>query len=510
MNQSYQHLTSKRRWLITAATMSAALMQVLDMTIVNVALPHMQGSLSATSDQITWVLTSYLVSSAIFMPLTGYFSDRLGTKKYLLFSISGFVIASMLCGMANSIFGMVISRLLQGIFGAALVPLSQAILIDVFPVEERPKAMAIWGVGVMVGPILGPTLGGYLTEIASWRWNFYINLPIGILSLLIAWYALPNTPTRQRSMDWIGLLCITLAIGSLQYFLDRGNHADWFNSNEICLAAFLAVTGAIGFFINSYYQKEKNVFNISIFKDRNFVIASLLMALFGIGMFGGMVILPIMLENLLNYPVLIVGLILAPRGICGMISMAIVSRLIKKTEPRILIIIGLILSTLGTYPCLYYNLDTDIQWLIWPLLLQGLGMGFIFIPLSSVAFMSLPDNTRAEAAGLFSLIRTLGSSIGISIIITLFTRQTQIVWNELGGFIQLYNSTISTYLNHLHLKIQDSASIPLLANEVGRQAQMVSIVDTFSFMTLSFLLMIPLVFLIKRQHTSTVNQLVLE
>jgi DHA2 family multidrug resistance protein len=510
MNNPYQNFTPAKRWLVTCAVMTAALMQVLDMTIVNVALPHMQGALSATPDQITWVLTSYLVSAAIFMPLTGYFTDRLGTKNYLLLSMAGFILASILCGMATSMLQIVLFRLLQGVFGAALVPLSQAILVDMFPPNERGKAMAIWGIGVMVGPILGPTLGGYLTEIASWRWNFYINLPIGILSFLLAWYVMPATASRPRAMDWRGLICLALAIGGLQYFLDRGNAADWFNANDICIAACLAVGGFIGFIVNSRYQTKKSVFDIKIFSDRNFNIASLLIALFGIGMFGGMVILPMMLENLFNYPVVTVGLVIAPRGICGMISMAIVSRLIKNTDPRILILFGLTLSILGTYPCTNYNLTVSQWWLIWPMLLQGFGMGFIFVPLSAIAFASLPDSTRAEAAGLFSLIRTLGSSIGISVVITLFTRETQIAWNQLGGFIQPYNSAVSTYLAHLNMSISDPAAPGILANELARQAQMIAITDAFMFMTWSFIIMLPLVFLLRRSESTMGQQLVLD
>lgn len=497
MNLSYQRFSVTERWMITFGVMSATLMQILDTTIVNVALPHMQGSLGATPDETTWILTSYLVASAIFMPLTGYFTDKLGRKNYLLLSIIGFVIASGLCGAATTITQIVFFRLLQGIFGAALVPLSQTILADVFPPEERGTAMAIWGVGVMVGPILGPTLGGYLTEAASWRWNFYINLPVGILSLLIAWQFFPDSERKSRRMDWLGLVLISLAIGGLQYTLDRGNRADWFNSTEICVTTFLTVAGFLGFLINGYFQKNKAVFDLRIFKDMNFVLGSVILSIFGLGLFGGMVVLPLLLENLLNYPVITTGFMMAPRGITAMISMMLVGKLIKYTDPRLLILTGIGLCIIGTIPGTYYNLEMNSWWVIWPLLLQGLGIGMIFIPLTAVAFSTLPDSMRAEGSGIFSLLRTIGSSVGISILITIFTRHTQMAWNQLGGAIQPYNPALHHYLQQLNLDLHQPITTSILANELSRQAQMSAFVDIYAFIAWSFVAMAPLVFLIK-------------
>src|SRR4051812_15132134 len=273
---------SASRLMITFAVMSATLIQVLDTTIVNVALPHMQGELGTTSDQISWVLTSYLVSSAICMPLTGYFSEVLGRKRFLLICIGGFVLASALCGISQNLSQIVIFRLLQGVFGASLVPLSQAIMADAYPPQERGKAMAIWGMGVMVGPVLGPTLGGWLTEVASWRWTFYINVPVGALSLFLASQFVPDTQRRARRMDWTGFLLLAAGIAGLQYMLDRGNQQDWFDANDIRFATGLALVGLAAFTFYSYRMGPRAVFDIRIFKDRNFASSCLIMASMGL------------------------------------------------------------------------------------------------------------------------------------------------------------------------------------------------------------------------------------
>lgn len=501
-------ISSSIRGLIVVAVMSATLIQVLDTTIVNVALPHMQGNLNATATEITWVLTSYLVASAILMPLTGFFTDRLGRKKYLLISIAGFVITSALCGAATNVTQIVLFRMLQGAFGAALVPLSQAIMTDIYSEEERGTAMAIWGMGVMIGPVLGPTLGGYLTDITSWRWNFYINVPIGMLSFLLAYRYVPDTPKKARQMDWVGLILISMAIGSTQYFLDRGNQNDWFASTEICVAAFIAVMSFLGFLLHSTIHKENAVFDLSIFSDRNFTIGSLLLAVMGLGLFGAMVVAPLMLENLFNYPVLTTGLVMAPRGLSGMVSMMIVGKIIRYVDPRWLIITGVITSGLGMWLGTSYNLGISPGWVIGPFILQGLGLGMIFVPLSAVAFSTLPAQSRAEGAGLFSLLRTLGSSIGISIVITLFTRHTQMAWNQLGGHISFYNLSVARFLSHLQLTVSNVVSVKVLARTLTAQAQMIAFVNIYAFITASFILMIPLVLMLKKtkkQHNTAIE-----
>jgi DHA2 family multidrug resistance protein len=492
--------TPSKRWLIIIAVMSATLIQVLDGTIVNVALPHMQGSLAAAPDQITWTLTSYLVASAIFMPLTGYFTDRLGQKNYLLICIAGFTVTSALCGASLSLFEIVLFRLLQGAFGAALVPLSQAILTRVYPRQEQGKAMAIWGIGVMVGPILGPTLGGYITEFASWRWTFYVNVPVGTFAFLLAWQVVPDSIKKPRIMDWHGLILLSLAIAGFQYFLDRGNQQDWLNGRDIQITFLISVLSLAGFIFYTLQSKQEKqtIVDIRIFKDRNFTLASLLLAVLGLGMFGSMVVQPLMLENLFNYPVLTTGLVMAPRGVSGMISMILVAKLINRIDARWLIAIGILLSALGTAICTTYSQELNINWIIWPLFLQGFGLGMIFVPLGTMAFATLPASMQVEATGLYSLLRTLGASAGISITVTILTRHAQIAWNQLGGFINPYRPAVSSYLQAAHLQLNNPLAPTLLGQQLSQQAQMLAFVNTYAFIMWSFLMMLPLVFLLRK------------
>lgn len=489
-------MTPRQRLLVTIAVMSTTVMQVLDTTIVNVALPHMEGQLEATPDQITWVLTSYLVASAIFMPLTGFFSDRMGRRRYLLVSIFGFVVFSALCGLSVSLDQIVVFRLLQGIFGAALVPLSQAIMVSVYPIEERGRAMAIWGIGVMIGPILGPTLGGYLTEVLSWRWTFFINLPVGILSFILAMTAVPDTPRRERHMDWWGFLYLSLAIAAIQFLLDRGNEYGWLGSTRIQLAMVVAISGTLAFLTHGVGRRGPRLFDLRIFLDRNFAVASLLLAVFGLGMYGSMVMQPLLLEELLHYPTLTTGLVMAPRGIISGISMVVVGRLITRMSARSLITIGIILSGLGSWAMSHYDLHID-QWaVIWPILIQGAGLGMIYVPLSTIAFATLPKDAAPEAAGLFSLMRTIGSSIGISLVTTVFIRHGQMAWNQLGGNITAYNPATRAHLAPLHLLPHSPLGMAILTGFLQRQSQMVAFDAAFVFITASFVIMLPLVLLL--------------
>ncbi|MGD8795733.1 MAG: DHA2 family efflux MFS transporter permease subunit, partial [Thiohalophilus sp.] len=453
--------------------------------------------LSATSDQISWVVTSYMVSSGIFMPLTGYFTDRFGQKPFLLVSIIGFVIASVLCGISTNLSEIVTFRLLQGISGAALVPLSQSIMVATFPPEERGKAMAIWGMGVMVGPILGPTLGGWLTEYMSWRWTFFINLPVGILSALLVWRYIPDSKRNERNMDWVGLVLLALGVASLQFVLDRGAQDGWFDSVSIQFATYLILVGFVGFGLHTLNHKGHSLFNREVFLDRNFITASFLIAFLGLGLFGSMLLQPLMLEGLMGYPTLTTGLSLAPRGLASMFSMILVGRLINRIDPRLIIITGIALFTLGSYQTTQYSLVMSIGWVILPMVLQGLGLGMIFIPLSTLAFSTLPPRHAAEAAGMFSLLRTIGSGIGVSVVVTVLTRHAQYAWHHLGAQLSPFNPAVEPYLNQLGMTLQSPQAPAILAEELSRQAQMIGFLDAYIFVTVAFAAMTPLVFIMK-------------
>jgi DHA2 family multidrug resistance protein len=487
------------RLFITFAVMSATLMQVLDTTIVNVALPHMQGELGATSDKISWVLTSYLISSAICMPLTGYLSDLFGRRKFLLISITGFVVASALCGISRNLGEIVAFRLLQGVFGAALVPLSQAIMADAYPPNERGKAMALWGLGVMVGPVLGPTLGGWLTDVASWRWTFYINVPVGVLSLALAWQFVPDTARRSRAMDWAGFVLLAVGIAGLQYVLDRGNQQDWFSARDIQLFAVAGAAGLAAFIVYSLKRGSRALLDIRIFRDRNFGTSCLMMFGLGLGMFGGLVVQPILLEGLLDYPIVTTGLVMAPRGLATAITMIVVGRLVNRVDPRWLIGTGMVLGGLGSYAMTSYSLEINTFWIVWPLLLQGAGLGLTFVPLSTLAYATLPHSRMAEAAGLYSLVRTIGAAAGISIVSTVLTRQAQISWNELGAHAYAGNQALDAYLRHLNIAPNSKTAAAIVSGQIAQQAQMIALLDVFMLVTWSFVAMFPLVLLLKRQ-----------
>jgi DHA2 family multidrug resistance protein len=492
--------TGAERLMITLAVMSATLIQVLDTTIVHVALPHMAGQLGATIDQISWVLTSYLVSSAIVMPLTGYFADTLGRKKFLLISISGFVAASAVCGIAQNLAEIVLFRLLQGVFGAALVPLSQAIMTDAYPPEERGKAMAIWGLGVMVGPVLGPTLGGWLTDVASWRWTFYINLPVGALSFFLATQYVKSAERRERRMDWTGLALLGSGVAGIQYMLDRGTTADWFSAMDIRVAAAIGVVGLVSFTVWSFTRGPRALFDLRIFKDRNFAMACLVMLSMGLGLFGGLVLQPILLEGLLQYPIVTTGLVMAPRGVATAIAMTVAGRLVGKVDVRYLIGTGMVLGAIGSWAMTHYSLEVSLFWIIWPAFVQGLGFGLIFVPLSAIAYLTLPRARTAEAAGIYSLVRTVGAAAGISIVTTLVTRESQVNWNELGAHVTKFNPAVRAYLDSLHLSATDPHAMALIAAQIAQQAEMNALLDVFKLTAWSFVAMLPLVLLLKKSR----------
>ena len=432
----------RNRTLITICAMVATLMQALDSTIANVALPYMQGSLSATTDQITWVLTSYIVAAAIMTAPVGWLSARFGRKNLFITCLVGFTVASMLCGVAQSLEQMVLFRLLQGVFGAALVPLSQSTMLDIYPPAQRGSAMAIWGMGVMVGPILGPTLGGYLTELYNWRWVFYVNLPFGILSIVGMILFLPKGDSQSDlKFDWTGFAVLAIGIGALQLMLDRGETKDWFSSREVIIEAVLAGLG-LYLFVVHMATSERPFISPLVFRDRNIVISFVLMFSVGMLLLATSALLAPWLQTLGNYPVEAAGLLLAPRGIGTMGAMMIAGRLASRVDPRKLMAFGIVLLSVSLWTMTSWTPDASSWSVILVTILQGAGLGFVFIPLQVVAFATLPSAVRTDGTSLLSLFRNVGSAIGVSITSTMLARNIQASHADLAEHITPFNRAL--------------------------------------------------------------------
>ncbi len=485
------------RGAITVSVMLSTIMQALDTTIANVALPHMQGSLGATYDQISWVLTSYIVAAAIVMPLTGFLSARFGRKRIFMASIVGFTITSMLCGAAMNLTQIVLFRLLQGVFGASLVPLSQAVLLDTYPRERHGPAMALWGLGVMVGPILGPTLGGWLTEYYNWRWVFYINLPFGILAWLgIATYV-HETPLRaERRFDWFGFAMLSVAIGALQMMLDRGGTLDWFASTEIVVEAILA-GGALYLFVAHTFTHEHPFLEPQLFRDRNFVVGLFFIFVVGMILLTTMTLLPPFLQNLMDYPVVDVGLLLAPRGVGTMFAMLAVGRLSGRVDVRLQLLVGLALTAISQWEMTQFNLDISGWDIVRTGIVQGLGLGFLFVPLSTVTFSTLSPALRNEGTALYSLIRNIGMSIGISIVITMLARWTQSGHAALAQYINPFSLPLRAAVDAGALNLHSLQGLAMIDDEVTRQAATLAYLQDFRLMMWVTLAAMPLIVLLR-------------
>ena len=427
------------RALITICAMLATLMQALDSTIANVALPYMQGSLSASSDQITWVLTSYITAAAIMTAPVGWLSARFGMKRLFLVSLIGFTVSSMLCGVAGSLNQMVVFRLAQGVFGAALVPLSQTTMLNIYPPEQRGTAMAVWGMGVMVGPILGPTLGGYLTELYNWRWVFFVNLPFGLLATAgLAAFLPRTTPGSGMKFDWFGFGVFAIGIAGLQLMLDRGETQDWFGSTEIIVEAVMAGLGFYLFIIHMLTARKPFI-TAAVFKDRNLSAGLLVMFAVGMVLLAVSALLAPWLQDLGGFPVETAGLVMAPRGIGTMAAMLVAGRLSSRVDPRILMAFGIVVLAFSLYRMTGWTPAVSETTMVLNTMLQGAGLGFVFIPLQVIAFATLDPALRTEGAALLSLTRNVGSAIGISVTGALLTRNSQIEHAVLSGYVTPLN-----------------------------------------------------------------------
>jgi DHA2 family multidrug resistance protein len=514
----------RRRWL-TVVVMMATIMQALDGTIANVALPNMQGSLSATQEQVAWVITSYIVSAAIATPLAGFCAVRFGVRRILVSSVIGFTIASMLCGAAQTLPQLVMFRIMQGVFGASLVPLSQSLMMDAYTREEQGKAMAMWGVGTMLGPISGPTLGGWLTDEYSWRWVFYINLPVGILCAIGLMILVKNKASdNPRPFDLLGFTLLAIAIGSFQLMLDRGETVDWFGSKEIIVEAVVAGV-AVGMFVLHMLTDDHPFLPRDLFRDRNLMLGIIFTAVTGLLMIVTATLLPPFLQQLKGYPVFTTGIVMAPRGIGTMISMFCVARIIGRVDARWLIALGLGLNGLSLYDMTLFTLDVDEWRIIWNGFLQGVGLGLVFPPLTTLAFATVPLRVRTEGAAMNALMRNLGASVGVAALVALLDRNVQINRSEIAEHLTPFNP----FWRLANIPMQNGApisrerlidhwmpmtggfpfgSLPtddpnkligMWAEELNRQAAAIAYLNDFRVLAISAIVCIPLLFFMRRQ-----------
>ena len=486
-----------QRLIVTVGIMAAVLLQVLDTTIANVALPHMQADLSASQDQINWVLTSYIVSSAIALPISGWLADRVGRKRLLLISVVVFTIASVLCATATALGEMVAFRALQGVGGAFIVPLAQATLFDINPREKHGQAMALFGGGVMIGPILGPVLGGWLTDNYSWRWVFLVNLPVGIVCILIMSQFMPTTETHKRRFDMFGFALLAIALASLQFCLDRGQQQDWFSSWEIRLEAGLAIATGWMFLVHMF-TAEHPLFDRSMFKDRNFATGMVFMAVTGVLLLAGLALLPPLLQNLYGYSVLQSGFLTAPRGVGTLFSMLIAGRLTGKMDARILVGIGVVCMGISLRMMTGFAIDQPSGPVIMSGVVQGLGLGLIFVPLQSLAFETLAVKARTTAAALLNLSRNIGGSIGISVVSTELVRLTQVSHADLAAHVTQRNIPSLNPAVLENLGRYGNVALAYVNGEITRQALFIAYLDDFKMMMIITFAILPLLFFMKR------------
>jgi MFS transporter, DHA2 family, multidrug resistance protein len=489
-------MRSGRRAAITVAVMLATLLQVLDTTIANVALPYMRSSLGATPETINWVLTSYIVASAISIPITGWLTAAVGRKRLFTWAVIGFTFFSVLCAVAGSLTEMVLFRAAQGIAGAFIVPLSQAVLFDINPPERHARAMALFGGGVMIGPILGPVLGGWLTQYFSWRWVFLVNLPVGIFAAFMLIRFLPSGERHKMRFDMFGFALLAIAVGSLQMMLDRGQQLDWFDSWEVMIEAFLAI-GAFWMFVVHMLSAREPVLPPAIFRDRTFVSSLLFMAVTGVLLLAGLALLPPLLQSLFGYSVLDSGFLTAPRGVGTLISMTMAGRLVGRIDARLLIFTGVLLMAYSLWQMSGFTLEMDQRPIIVTGVIQGLGMGLMFVPLQTLAFSGIDPRNRTTAASLFNLARSVGGSVGISVMTTLLARNQQTSHADLAAHVT--SSTISALPPQIGsvAPITDRA-IAMMDAEVNRQAAMIAYIDDFHLMMLVCLAASPLLLLLRK------------
>ena len=484
--------------IVAIGVMLASLLQILDTTIANVAIPHMQSTLGATSDEISWVLTSYIVAVAVAMPITGWLADRIGSRRLFLISVTGFILSSMLCGMAQNVTEMVLFRALQGATGAFIAPLSQAAMIDTNKPSRQPQMMAVWGMGIMAGPILGPILGGYLTENWNWRAVFYVNVPLGIISLAILATTLPSRSLVRRKFDALGFALIALTLTSLQLLLDRGNHIDWFQSIEAWVYTVVLLSAAWIAAIHFTTAREP-LFNRHLFANPNYVFALIFSLVMGVVMFATMALLPPMLQRLFGYGVIDTGETLMPRGVGTLLTMQLSGYILRKGfDPRILIATGFTIAAFSLWEMASWSLQTDYSHIALSGFIQGIGMGLVFIPLNASAFATLPPVLRTDGSSLLNLSRSIGSSVGISIVTSLLARNLQVSHSDLAAHVTASFTSVLDFSTIDRFQSMGEAALRMVDGEVNRQAAMIAYIDDFWLMTWLTLAAAPLVVFMKK------------
>ena len=505
-DQTQRHVNP---WIVAVAVMFGTFMEVLDTTVVNVSLPHIAGNLSATIDESTWVLTSYLVANAIILPLTGWMARFFGRKRLLMASLAGFTMSSLLCGLAPNLPLLVFFRLVQGATGGAMQPLSQAVMLEAFPPEQRGKAMGFWGLGIVVAPILGPVLGGWLTDSYSWRWVFYINLPIGVVSLLMTRAYIFDPPylkTESSKVDYWGIGLLAVGIGALQLLLDKGQEEDWFSSHFMTTLAVMAVTALVVFLLHEWYAEEP-VVDLRVFKIRTYSTGVFLMTTLGFVLYGSLVLLPILLQTLLGYPSLQAGIAMAPRGMGSFIGMPLIGVLIGRFDPRKMVAFGLFVGGLTLLWLGQINLHAGYWDFFWPQFVQGFALSMLFVPLTTISMDPIPRERMGNATSLFNLMRNIGGSIGIATTGTMLARQQQAQINVLGAHVSALDPATQTMFASMRAGFIASGADAYTATQraygslfgmVQQQAAIVSFVSIFRLLGIIFLLLIPLTLLMRR------------
>ena len=489
--------------------MLSTFMEVLDTTVVNVSLPHIAGSLSATVEEATWTLTSYLVANAIILPLTGWLSNYFGRKRMLVISVTGFTIASFFCGLAPSLSFLIFFRVVQGACGGGLQPISQAVLLESFPPEARGKAMGVWGLGVVVAPMLGPVLGGWITDSYSWRWIFFINIPIGIISIIMTKFFIVDPHYIRRKsggVDYWGIGLLALGIATLQIVLDKGQEKDWFGTNWITALTVLSAVVIIGFIIYELRAKDP-VVNLRVFKNRTYATGVFLMAVLGVGLYGSLVLIPLVLQTVLGYPPLQAGIAMSPRGLGSFIAMPVIGMILAKVDARRLLILGIVICSWTLIQLSRLNLNAGFWDFCWPQFCMGLSLGMLFVPLTTITMDPISNEAMGNATSLFNLVRNLGGSIGIAAVSTIQTRREQTDINILGAHVNPHNPGAAAMMGALrHYFVAQGSDVVTAVRQahaamfgmVQQQASMIAYNTAFRILGIMFLGMIPFVLLMKR------------